>query len=333
MKKNPENQVKEILGSIPTVNILHADGDSMQVRVGKHSYCIQLLKLAAGYPGHVKKIISESGQTEGCYRLILVPFMSEKTAELCKESGLGFCDEAGNCHVAFGPVYVTVTGKKNPRAQSRASKSVFERSSVVSSKVLRMLVNQPARAWKTEELAEAVGCSLGQIAKVKRFLEDNDWVSRTADGFTLKQLKDMLSRWAEVYNAKQNEVIECYVPGNLTEIESKFEYIRKQVGVDYWLTGFSGGNRYSPTVRYSKIHVYVQESAVEKMLQQLEGKRVESGANLSLIIPYDDCVMINSKVVKESLVVSPLQIYLDCKPLKSRGEEMAEGVLGMMKTW
>ena len=120
MKKNPENQVKEILGSIPTVNILHADGDYMQVRVGKHSYCIQLLKLAAGYPGHVKKIISESGQTEGCYRLILVPFMSEKTAELCKESGLGFCDEAGNCHVAFGPVYVTVTGKKNPRAQSRA---------------------------------------------------------------------------------------------------------------------------------------------------------------------------------------------------------------------
>lgn len=332
MKKNPEDRVREILGNIPVVNMLRGNGD-LQIKAGEQTYCIQLLKLAEGYPGHIQKIISGLEQAANCYRLILVPFISGKTAELCKEAGLGFCDEAGNCHIAFGPVYISVTGKKNPNAQSRGIKSVFERSSVVSSKILRMLVNQPERAWKTEELAESAGCSLGQIAKVKRFLEDNDWVSRVKEGFTLKHLEDMLSRWAEVYNARQNEVVECYVPGNLAEIESRFESIRKQVGVDYWLTGFSGGNRYCPTVRYSKIHVYVQESAVETMLQHLEGKRVESGANLALMIPYNDCVLINSKIVKESSVVSPLQIYLDCKPLKARGEEMAEGVLRVMKTW
>lgn len=332
VKKNPEDRVREVLGNIPAVKILHGNGD-LQVMAGEQTYCIQLLKLAAGYPGQVKRVISGIEQTVNCYKIILVPFMAGKTAELCKESGIGFCDDAGNCHIAFGPVYVSVNGKKNPHAPGRGLKSVFERSSVVSSKVLRMLVNQPKRAWKTEELAESAGCSLGQIAKVKKFLEKNDWVSRVEEGFKLKNLEEMLNRWAEVYNARQNDLVECYVPGNLAEIESRLENIRMQGGPDYCLTGFSGGNRYSPTVRYSKIHVYVEESAVETMLQQLEGKRVESGANLSLIIPYNDCVLINSKIIKESKVVSPLQIYLDCKPLKSRGEEMAEGVLRVIKTW
>jgi len=332
VKKNPEDRVREILENVPAVEILHGNGD-LQVKVGKQTYYIQLLRLAAGYPGYVKKIIGGKEKTVNCYKIVLVPFMSGKTAELCKESGIGFCDEVGNCHIAFGPVYVSVNGKKNLHAQSRGLKSVFERSSIVSSKVLRMLANQPDRAWKTEELAESVGCSLGQIAKVKKFLEGNDWAIRVEAGFKLKNLEEMLNRWAEVYNARQNELVECYVPGNLAEIEGRLEYIRKQGGPDYWLTGFSGGNRYSPTVRYSKIHVYVAESAVETMLQQLEGKRVESGANLSFIVPYNDCVLIDSRVIKESKVVSPLQIYLDCKPLKSRGEEMAEGVLRVMKTW
>ena len=332
VKKNPEDRVREILGNVPAVEILHGNGD-LQVKVGKQTYHIQLLRLAAGYPGYVKKVIGGKEKTVNCYKIVLVPFMSGKTAELCKESGIGFCDEVGNCHIAFGPVYVSVNGKKNLHAQSRGLKSVFERSSIVSSKVLRMLANQPDRAWKTEELAESVGCSLGQIAKVKKFLEGNDWAIIVEEGFKLKNLEEMLNRWAEVYNARQNELVECYVPGNLAEIEGKLEHIRKQGGPDYWLTGFSGGNRYSPTVRYSKIHVYVAESAVETMLQQLEGKRVESGANLSFIVPYNDCVLIDSRVIKESKVVSPLQVYLDCKPLKSRGEEMAEGVLRVMKTW
>ncbi len=332
MKKNPEDRVREILENIPAIKILHGNGD-LQVRVGKETYNIQLLRLAAGYPGYVKKVIGGKEKTVNCYKIVLVPFMSGKTAELCKESGVGFCDDAGNCHIAFGPIYVSVNGKKNPHASGRGLKSVFERSSIVSSKVLRMLANQPDRAWKTEELAESVGCSLGQIAKVKKFLEGNDWAIRVDEGFKLKNLEELLNRWAEVYNARQNELVECYVPGNLAEIEGRLEYIRKQGGPDYWLTGFSGGNRYSPTVRYSKIHVYVAESAVETMLQKLEGKRVESGANLSFIVPYNDCVLIDSRVIKESKVVSPLQIYLDCKPLKSRGEEMAEGVLKVMKTW
>lgn len=332
VKQNHEDRVREILKNVHAVVTRHGASD-LQVMAGGQTYYIQLLELAAGYPGQVKRIISEHEQTMNCYKIVLVPFMTEKTAELCKESGIGFCDDAGNCHIAFGPIYVSVSGKKNIHTQSRGLKSVFERSSIVSSKILRMLANQPDRAWKTEELAESVSCSLGQIAKVKKFLEKNDWVIRVEEGFKLKNLEEMLNHWAEVYNARQNDVVECYVPGNLAEIEGRLEYIRKQGGPDYWLTGFSGGNRYSPTVRYSKIHVYVVESAVEKMLHQLEGKQVESGANLSVIVPYNNCVLIDSRVIKESNVVSPLQIYLDCKSLKSRGEEMAEGVLRVIKTW
>jgi hypothetical protein len=56
-------------------------------------------------------------------------------------------------------------------------------------------------------------------------------------------------------------------------------------------------------------------------------KEVESGANVMLLDPYDEGIFYGTQVIEDIRVVSPLQIYLDLKGYKGRGEEAAEAIL------
>jgi hypothetical protein len=65
----------------------------------------------------------------------------------------------------------------------------------------------------------------------------------------------------------------------------------------------------------------------EEIERDLKLKRVTTGANVSLMIPYDEGVYYRSKVFDGVRVVSPIQLYLDLKGYRGRGEEAAEALL------
>jgi len=54
---------------------------------------------------------------------------------------------------------------------------------------------------------------------------------------------------------------------------------------------------------------------------------VSSGANVSLIKPYDDGDYYGSRDVKGTRIVSPIQVYLDVFGFRGRGEEAAQALL------
>ena len=55
-------------------------------------------------------------------------------------------------------------------------------------------------------------------------------------------------------------------------------------------------------------------------------KEVDSGANIVVYIADSDEVFTDCREINQSIVASPLQVFLDCMQLKGRGEEMAEAV-------
>jgi hypothetical protein len=65
----------------------------------------------------------------------------------------------------------------------------------------------------------------------------------------------------------------------------------------------------------------------DEILAELKLKEVTSGANVSLLIPYDEGVYYGSEVFDAVRVVSPIQLYLDLKGYRGRGEEAAEALL------
>ena len=92
------------------------------------------------------------------------------------------------------------------------------------------------------------------------------------------------------------------------------------------LTGFSGGVRYTPVVRYTKVHVWVAREYLTDFFRLTGCKQVDSGANVVVYVADSDELFFDSREINHSRVASPVQVFLDCMQLKGRGEEMAEDI-------
>ena len=104
----------------------------------------------------------------------------------------------------------------------------------------------------------------------------------------------------------------------LTKLEAK-------AGLRYALAMFSAAMRLAPAVRQPKVFVYVA-AALPEAASRLGLKEVSSGANVSLLSPYDEGVFYDARRVQGVWVASPVQVYLDLYSYRGRGEEAAQAI-------
>lgn len=121
------------------------------------------------------------------YPVLIAPYISPASAAICEEYEIGFMDLAGNCRLAFHTVFIRGEGFPNPVIQRRGLRSLF---SPKAERVLRVLLASGKRTWRTQELADAAGVSLGQVAGVKTLLADREWVESLPTGFGLRSLDE-----------------------------------------------------------------------------------------------------------------------------------------------
>lgn len=278
------------------------------------------------FPSTVMQMIEKQSREQGM-RILVSPYISERTASICEQNGMGYFDYAGNCWFVGHSIYLSEKGNKNPRPKKYKTAAIFERSSVVSSLILRELFADVVKVWKLKYLAEKVNCSIGQVSKVMNFLLENAWAEKTKDGYMLREPEVLLHEWSSTYGKKEAAAYACYSLDNVSVLEKKLKLLKKDMGIESYLTGFSGGVRYAPVIRYNKVHLYLAPEDIQEAIAYLEIKEVSSGSNIVIFPLENDSYIKDSREIEESLVVSPVQIYLDCMQLKGRGEEMAEAVL------
>jgi hypothetical protein len=262
---------------------------------------------------------------KNAYPVFIAPYLSPQAAALCEEEGVGYLDLAGNCRLAFDTVYIRQEGRPNPYAENRPLRSLY---SPKAERVLRVLMTHPGRFWKMEALASEAEVSLGQVAKVKTLLADREWIWVGEEGLLLSDPQALLAEWKENYRYRRSDIREFYCLQSVAEIENTLSRVGKETGLRYALTGFSGAERLAPFVRYQKAAAYIDTSEqLEILADRLKLKPVTSGANVSLIVPYDAGVFYNAEENQGKNVVSPVQCYLDVQSLAGRGEEAAEAIL------
>ena len=256
------------------------------------------------------------------YCVFMAPYISPQVAELCAREGVGFVDLAGNCRLSFDGVYIEQEGRPNPDPQRRELRSLFAPK---ATRVLRVLLSRPSKKWKTQPLADEADVSVGQVANLKKRLLDREWIEATRDGIHLKKPEALLIEWAENYDRNKNRPRAYYSMKGSAEIESDIAEQCDRAGLRYALTAFSGAARLAPAVRYQRVSAFVE--AVDDVASFLDLKEVESGANVSLLTPYDEGVFYNSQEIDGVCIASPVQRYLDLASIKGRGEEGAAAVL------
>ena len=97
---------------------------------------------------------------------------------------VAYLDLYGNAHLAFGPVYIERSVPDKPKSETRAQRSLFTPR---AGAILRVLLGDPARAWRVTDLAEAANASLGHVSNVRKALLDREWVEIRDDGLVLVQ--------------------------------------------------------------------------------------------------------------------------------------------------
>lgn len=284
--------------------------------------------LNRAYPKQIKEVIDTLNHSnQNVYSVIIAPYISDQSAELCEKSDIGYMDEAGNCLIKTHTIYISEKGNSNKNISKQKIKNVFDPSYVVSSKILRYLMKDVKHVWKLKYLAEEVKCSIGQVSKVKDYLCEQLWAEMTPSGLRIKDAEAIMIAWSKEYNVSKNNNRSLYTLDSIAVFEKKVQNLSAENGISCWLTGFSGGVRYAPVVRYNKAQIIVRPEDYKEFVIQSECKEVETGANISVIIANNDDILVDSRSIEGYMIASPVQIYLDCMQNKGRGEEMAEAIL------
>jgi len=270
----------------------------------------------------INQLLRYSQKSPQTFPVFVAPYISPATAAICEQEGVGYVDFSGNCRLCFTGVYIEKTGNPNNFSEKRELRSLY---SPKAENVLRVLLANPGRRWKIQELAAEAGVSVGQVAKVKNLLLNQEWLG-DANGMALLEPEKLLSDWADNYNFRKNRVRDFYSLQGVPEIEYSLAQLCREEKLTYALTSFSGAARLAPAVRYQRAFAYMEET-IKDVAGMLNLKEVPSGANISLITPYDAGIFYGSQEIAGVRIASPIQIYLDLKTNRGRGEEAAEMLL------
>lgn len=254
------------------------------------------------------------------YGVVAAPYISDRSRDLCRQVGVGCLDLAGNVSLAFEQVFIERSGNPNPLPVRQLQRSLFAPR---STRVLRILLADPKRQWYVRDLAAEAGISRAQTSKVKRLLCDQDLLAEERRAFWLEKPEELLRDWTQVYTYEANDVGYFYSMLRTPEAEERLAAECECRGIRYGLALFSGANRVAPFTRYNRAFAFVEEK-VEEIVESLRLKPVPSGANVALLRPYDEGVFDGLQEVEGAKVVSDVQLYLDLKSYKGRGEEAAD---------
>ncbi len=159
--------------------------DAVIEMVDGFEFKIHLYTMQKSYPSIVLQLL-EKREIEKRDYILVSPYISERTAQICEKNGVGYFDYAGNCWFVGHSIYLSERGNKNWSPEiSKASTSIFERSAVVSSMILRELFADISKLWRLRHLSEVVECSIGQVSKVMDFLIKNVWAEKSAEGYRI----------------------------------------------------------------------------------------------------------------------------------------------------
>lgn len=310
-----ENQPSRVLSAM-----VHAsDGD----------YQFVVAALMDGQPRKVRAAIQQLQEHKesmlGAYPVIVAPYLSPASTQLCRENQVGYIDLSGNARLCFDRIFILSQAFPNRYPDRRRLKSLY---SPKAERILRVLLSAPRRAWRLQALADEAEVSLGQVSHVKTLLWEQEWLESDKEGIRLTQPEPLLMEWAQQSDLNRSEVRTFYSLRSLAELEAALADRCEQLAIPYALTAFSGAARLAPQVRYQRAFAYIGERGkLEQIARELGLKEVESGANVALILPYDEGVFYGARKVDQVAIANPIQVYLDLQGLKQRGEEAASFLL------
>lgn len=274
--------------------------------------------------------LRRSHRFEDLYPMVAAPYISESVQARCKELGVGYIDLNGTFALILDDVYVDVvrpaTAFKNPQG----IKNVF---SGKSRRVIRVLLTNPFRPYRLDELASETDLSVGQVSQVTRELQKDGLLDRTAEGSILNRPRRLLRVFAqELKNdyLKNRVVLHAFSETPPMELAHGLGQICERRGIGCAFTLASGVEPTERNVREEMTAAYVSVPP-DQLQGDLRLEKVGKGANVLLMRPpstdstdQGGVFYRPRKLMNGLTAVNPVQLYVDFTLHGGRGEEQAD---------
>lgn len=333
-----KNMLSSILGNIPAlttrwVKELHFAPEinqlvdfTLEVQYENRVYPIVVVFRRQGFPQLLEQAIAQLIRFQ--YKvgarhelMVVAPFITPEGAEICRKDDVSYFDLAGNCRIAFGLVYLERTGAPNPfQKNAIAAPSLY---GMRGERILRTLLQNPAKPWKVVEMMKQVGVSAGTVSTIRQQLIERDWAKDTAAGILLTQPEKLLKDWAVAWSKRACRPHAYFSRLPVAEFEKQAAAFAEAKGRRLAFTGAAAAWRYAPMTRYQRAQVY-WDGEPDELAQALQLKPTEGGANVHILTPRDRGVFDFGQTLEGVPVVGSIQTYLDLQRDPARGEEAAE---------
>lgn len=264
------------------------------------------------------------------YPMVGAPYISESVQNRCKELGVGYVDLNGNLLLARGSIYVDVirpaTAYKNPQGIKR----IF---SGRSRRIARVLLVNPFKPYRLEEIASEAQVSVGQVFQVTKRLHEYGFLERTPKGRMLTKPRQLLRLFTKEVGTDYQEKRHVFrgfsemPPARMAEQLARF-CEKGRIRCAFTLS--SGLEPHERNLREDLTAAYMDIDA-DEIRNELRLEAVGKGANVVLMTPPEPDntdaggVFYKSRKLANGMEgVNPIQLFIDFSLQGGRGEEQAE---------
>ena len=296
-------------------------------KLGEHEQTMVVDVVSLGQPRQIRAAVTKMAEIRkampAAYPVAASVYIGSQSARILKDNGLGFVDLSGNCYLAFEHVLIEKDGKRNVRPSTRPLRSLFAPR---ATRVVRVLLADPGRAWRLEELAKAAAVSLGHSHNVVKRLEDLRWVERDeAQRIHLGKPSDLLEAWCESYSYRTNEIASYFVPERVSrKLMADLARAATAENRRYAFTLSAGLSLVAPQTRLGGVHCYLEGDPAPIAAALGLHPAGEADGSLHLLAPYDPGVFHGALDKAGLKVVCLPQLYADLVRYERRGAEQAE---------
>jgi len=277
-------------------------------------------------PRDVSKLNARLGRYAGAETLLMAPFLSRATQRRLREAAQNYLDLTGNIRltIARPGLYVEAAGADEDPSPSDEVRRTLRGSK--AGRLVRALCDYPP-PLSLSDLAAKAGINIGYASRLVDWLARQDVITRRARGpVEAVDRAALIRRWADDYDVMRSNVVASFLdPRGLSHTTQRLS----EIDLRYAVTGSLAASRLAPVAPPRLAMIYV--TAIDAAASLLKLQPVEVGANVMLLLPFDDVVFERTTDRDALTLAAPSQIAVDLMTSPGRGPSEAEALVLWMK--
>ncbi|MCW3045267.1 MAG: hypothetical protein JWL57_3425 [Actinobacteria bacterium] len=256
--------------------------------------------------------------------LLIANETTAEAREILRHHGIAVIDGNGNTHLELPGLLVHLEGRRRER-QARPT-----RLSGKAGIIAEVLLLNPQRPWRVQELAQEAGTSVGLAHRVLTRLEQEGVVAAEAAGRDrarrVTNPTALLDLWAEESIVRPTRLPAYFLAQTPQQLINEVGTNLGRNDVEYALTGAAAASLVAPYVTaVPTLEVWVPaRAAPEELLRAADAERVDDGHNIVFLQAKGDAALAFRDQVRGLWIANRFRLYVDLRRDPRRGREQAD---------